>query len=61
MMKDMGANAIRTSHNMPAVELLDIADEIGLLVDNEAFDMWKCLRTDMIMQGFRGMGSKGYA
>lgn len=41
MMKDMGANAIRTSHNMPAVELLDIADEIGLLVDNEAFDMWK--------------------
>lgn len=41
MMKDMGVNAIRTSHNMPAVELLDIADELGLLIDDEAFDMWK--------------------
>lgn len=40
MMKDMGANAIRTSHNMPAVELLDLADEMGILIDDEAFDMW---------------------
>lgn len=41
MMKDMGANAIRTSHNMPATEVVEIADEIGLLVNDEAFDMWR--------------------
>ncbi|RHJ79331.1 sugar-binding domain-containing protein [Parabacteroides sp. AM08-6] len=41
MMKDMGANAIRTSHNPPAPELLDICDRIGLLVQDEAFDMWR--------------------
>ena len=40
-MKDMGANAIRTSHNMPAVELVDLADEMGILIDDEAFDMWR--------------------
>lgn len=36
-MKDMGANAVRTSHNPPAPELLDICDRIGLLVQDEAF------------------------
>ena len=41
MMKDMGANAIRTSHNPPAPELLDICDRMGLLVQDEAFDMWR--------------------
>ncbi len=41
MMKDMGANAVRTSHNPPAPELLDICDRIGLLVQDEAFDMWR--------------------
>jgi beta-galactosidase len=40
IMKDMGANAIRTSHNPPAPELLDITDRIGLLVMDEAFDTW---------------------
>ena len=39
-MKAMGANAVRTSHNPPAPELLDLADELGLLVIDEAFDMW---------------------
>ena len=39
-MREMGANAIRTSHNPPAPELLDLADEMGLLVIDEAFDMW---------------------
>ena len=34
-MKKMGANAIRTSHNMPAVEVLEVCDEIGLLVQAE--------------------------
>lgn len=38
---DMGVNAIRTSHNPPAPELLDLADEMGLLVMDEAFDIWR--------------------
>ena len=40
-MKAMGANAIRPSHNPPAPELLDVADRLGLLVMDEAFDEWK--------------------
>ena len=38
---EMGVNAIRTSHNPPAPELLDLADEMGLLVMDEAFDIWR--------------------
>ena len=38
LMKELGVNAIRTSHNPPAPELLDICDRLGLLVDDEAFD-----------------------
>jgi beta-galactosidase len=38
LMKELGANAIRTSHNPPAPELLDICDRLGLLVMDEAFD-----------------------
>jgi beta-galactosidase len=41
IMKAMGANAIRTSHNPPAPELLDHCDRLGLLVMDEAFDMWR--------------------
>ncbi len=41
IMKAMGANAIRTAHNPPAPELLDLCDQMGLLVMDEAFDMWK--------------------
>jgi beta-galactosidase len=41
MMKEMGCNAIRTSHNPPSPELLDICDSLGLLVQVEAFDEWK--------------------
>jgi beta-galactosidase len=40
MLKDMGSNAIRTSHNPPAPELLDLADRLGLMVMDEAFDCW---------------------
>ena len=40
IMKDMGANALRTSHNCPAPEVLDLCDEMGILVWNEAFDKW---------------------
>lgn len=41
LLKEMGANAIRTSHNPPAPELLTLADEMGFLVWDEAFDAWK--------------------
>jgi beta-galactosidase len=41
ILKAMGCNAIRTSHNPPAPELLDLCDEMGFLVMDEAFDMWK--------------------
>lgn len=41
IMRSMGVNAIRTSHNMPAVELMELADEMGFLIDDEAFDMWR--------------------
>ena len=41
IMKAMGANAIRTSHNPPAPELLDACDRLGLMVMDEAFDMWR--------------------
>jgi beta-galactosidase len=45
MLKAMGVNGIRTSHNPPAPELLDIADKIGFIVMDEAFDMWKKPKT----------------
>jgi len=41
IMKDMGVNAIRTSHNPPSPEQLDICDKLGLVVIVEAFDEWK--------------------
>lgn len=41
IMKSMGCNAIRTSHNPPAPQLLDYADRMGFLVMDEAFDEWK--------------------
>lgn len=41
MMKEMGANAVRTSHNPPAPELLDLCDRLGFLVMDEAFDEWE--------------------
>jgi len=40
IMKSMGCNAIRTSHNPPAPELLDLCDSMGFLVMDEAFDEW---------------------
>lgn len=46
ILKEMGVNAIRTSHNMPAREFMDIADEMGMLVVSEAFDMWERKKTD---------------
>lgn len=41
ILKDMGCDAIRMSHNPPAPELLDLCDEMGFLVMDESFDTWK--------------------
>ena len=41
IMKDMGANAIRTSHNPPSPEQVNLCDQLGLMIQVEAFDMWK--------------------
>jgi len=41
ILKKMGCNAIRTAHNPPAPEFLDLCDQMGFLVMDEAFDMWK--------------------
>ena len=45
IMRAMGVNAIRTSHNPPAPELLDLTDRMGFIVMDEAFDMWKKEKT----------------
>lgn len=50
MLKDLGVNAIRTSHNMPAQELVDLADEMGFMLMIEPFDDW----------GFRPKSPNGY-
>lgn len=41
VLKDMGCNAIRTSHNPVAPEFLDLCDKMGFLVQDEIFDVWK--------------------
>lgn len=41
ILKDMGCNAIRTSHNMPAPELVNLCDEMGMMLMAESFDEWK--------------------
>ncbi len=41
LLKDMGCNAIRCTHNPPAPELLDLCDSMGFLVMDESFDMWR--------------------
>jgi beta-galactosidase len=45
IMRAMGVNALRTSHNPPAPELLDLTDRVGFIVLDEAFDMWKKEKT----------------
>ena len=50
ILKDMGANAIRTSHNMPAPELVELCDEMGMMLMIEPFDDW----------GFRPKSPNGY-
>lgn len=50
MLKDMGADAVRTSHNMPAPELVELCDSMGLMLMLEPFDDW----------GFRPKSENGY-
>lgn len=50
LLKDMGVNAIRTSHNMPAPELVELCDEMGMMMMIEPFDDW----------GFRPKSPNGY-
>ena len=41
ILREMGCNAIRTSHNPPAPELVDLCDKMGFLIQVEAFDTWR--------------------
>ena len=45
VMREMGVNAVRTAHNPPAEEFLDLCDETGMLVMDELFDMWELPKT----------------
>jgi beta-galactosidase len=47
MMAEMGCNSLRTSHNPPAPELLELADRMGFLVMDEAFDVWVRQKTPL--------------
>lgn len=46
LMKEMGADAIRTTHNPPDPKFLDLCDELGLMVMDESFDMWELKKND---------------
>ncbi len=46
ILKSFGVNAVRTSHNMPARELVAICEEMGILLDSECFDMWENAKTE---------------
>jgi beta-galactosidase len=45
VLRELGCNAIRLSHNPPAPELLDLTDRLGFVVINEAFDCWEIKKT----------------
>jgi beta-galactosidase len=46
ILKGMGCNGIRTSHNPPAPELLELCDKMGFIVMDEAFDVWQKKKVD---------------
>ncbi|MBR6891508.1 MAG: DUF4982 domain-containing protein, partial [Clostridia bacterium] len=47
LMKRMGANALRTTHNPPAARALELCDRMGVLVVDEGFDMWRIPKTEL--------------
>lgn len=46
LLKEMGCDAVRTSHNMPAPELVELCDEMGIMLCVEPFDVWNHGKTD---------------
>ena len=58
-LKDMGCNALRCSHNPPDPAILDLADEMGFLVMDEAFDEWQVLKGKEF--GSNTHSSRGYS
>ncbi len=46
ILQKMGVNAVRLTHNMPASDLMELADEMGILIVSEAFDMWERTKTE---------------
>ncbi len=62
LLKELGVNAIRTSHNPPAPELLDLCDRLGLLVKDEAFDEFTPAKNKWVSGRNVGQPSRfGYA
>ena len=65
-LKEIGCNAIRTSHNPQAPDLYDLCDELGLLVLNEAYDEWEFPKRKWIegwnvgVPGFQGSYAVSY-
>lgn len=47
ILREMGCNAIRMSHNPPAPELLDLTDQMGFLVIDEVYDSWELKKTPL--------------
>jgi beta-galactosidase len=47
LLREMGCNAVRMSHNPPAPELLELTDRMGFLVVDEAFDVWERRKTPL--------------
>jgi len=59
-LREMGCNAIRTSHNPYAAEFLDLCDRMGFLVMNEAFDEWKVGKSQIGPYGYANYFDEWY-
>src|ERR1039458_600600 len=60
LLREMGCNAIRTSHNPYAEEFLDLCDRLGFLVMKEAFDEWKVPKTQIGPYGYSNYFDEWY-
>jgi beta-galactosidase len=60
ILREMGCNAIRTSHNPFAAEFLDLCDRMGFLVVNEAFDEWKVPKGQIGPNGYSNYFDEWY-
>jgi beta-galactosidase len=58
LLTELGGNAIRTSHNLPALELLDLCDRLGLPVKDEAFDEFTPAKDKWVSAGNVGQPSR---